>query len=469
MKNMSNTSRKHLKIFLFFFLLVELGIIGLFFLSSSEKRDDYKRLKSEKYDAVFLSMFPIDTYEEADFAYWRGLDAVITSHEISNQFVLERYLDVIQESGNIVSDIYLGVKPEKLSGEKFAELLSAYPQITFHVILPYPSLSYWISLSGEKCQRILESYREFVSYLYAKDNISAFFFGSSKWLIENPKMYETEFLTVPETSLRIMLNCNEGNIYWLNSANAIASIDVLAQIIEDERNNTEEFIDLTEQTIIFLGDSVIGNFVDITSIPSVTGTLTGAKTYNLGYGGTPATKLNSETYGLTYVVDAFVRQNIRSLPPDSQAYLGMEAYMSDGAAVPYCFVINYGLNDYYNGAPILSNDAYDIYSFCGAYRYAVKVLRENFPNVRIILTTPNFTTYFNNGMDYKSEHKHALTDYVDALIKLSDELNVELLDNYTEMGISEENHIYYLSDGCHPNENGRFLMAERIAQKLTEE
>ena len=156
------------------------------------------------------------------------------------------------------------------------------------------------------------------------------------------------------------------------------------------------------------------------------------------------------------------------LPSDSQACLGMEAYMSDGARIPYCFVINYGLNDYYNGAPILTNDSYDIYSFCGAYRYAVKVLKENFPNARIILTTPNFTTYFNNGMDYKSEYNHSITDYVDALIDLAAELNVELLDNYNEMGINAENHIYFLSDGCHPNENGRFLMAERIVQKLSE-
>lgn len=449
-------------------ILIGISISLLVFPVSWEERADYSRLSSESYDTVFLSMFPIDTYEEEDFTFWRGLDTVITSHEISNQFILKRYLNVIQKSGNNVSDIYLGVKPEELSGAEFTELLSEYPQITFHVILAYPSLSYWTSLSLEKCDQILQAYRDFVPYLLEQENISAFFFGSSQWLIANPEMYETDFLTVPETSLRIMLNCNDGNIYWLTDENAMASIDVLESLIENGRNDPREYIDLTEQTMVFFGDSVIGNFTDLTSVPGVTGTLTGAKTYNLGCGGTLATWAESAACCMTRVVDAFVQEDLSMLPDDSQSWLGLKEYLSDGAAAPYCIVINYGLNDYYNGAPVSGDDLSDISTFCGAYRYAVQELREKFPDSRIILTTPNFTTYFHNGMDYMSEYNHTIVDYVDALISLADELNVELLDNYNEMGIDADNHINFLSDGCHPNENGRFLMAERIARKLSE-
>ena len=59
-----------------------------------------------------------------------------------------------------------------------------------------------------------------------------------------------------------------------------------------------------------------------------------------------------------------------------------------------------------------------------------------------------------------------MEDYTDAVIALSKELDVELLDNYHELGINAENHFTYLADGCHPNETGRFMIGQRIALKL---
>jgi len=47
-------------------------------------------------------------------------------------------------------------------------------------------------------------------------------------------------------------------------------------------------------------------------------------------------------------------------------------------------------------------------------------------------------------------------------------LKLPALDNYTGLGINESNVADYLEDGCHYNEEGRYLIAEKLAEKLAE-
>ena len=65
-----------------------------------------------------------------------------------------------------------------------------------------------------------------------------------------------------------------------------------------------------------------------------------------------------------------------------------------------------------------------------------------------------------------SEHGHQHVDYVEALIALANEQDIELLDVYHQLDINADNHPVYLLDGCHPNERGRFLIGQLIAEQL---
>ena len=78
------TKRNNFKFKLILGIFCSAAIIAtlLFFLFifPKEMRTDYKRLSDENYDTVFLSMYPIDNYEEESYTYWRGMNAVVTAY-----------------------------------------------------------------------------------------------------------------------------------------------------------------------------------------------------------------------------------------------------------------------------------------------------------------------------------------------------------------------------------------------------
>jgi lysophospholipase L1-like esterase len=80
--------------------------------------------------------------------------------------------------------------------------------------------------------------------------------------------------------------------------------------------------------------------------------------------------------------------------------------------------------------------------------------------------SPNFTSYFSNGLEPQSETGGLMPDYVSAVISLCDSEGVLLYDSYHELGIDSTNYTEYLLDGCHPNEATRYTMAQGIAELL---
>lgn len=449
-------------------ILLLFTTVELFFLRPLPEamQEDYRKLSEGEYQLVFLSMYPIDNYTEEGFASRYGHAPLLTSYEIPNLSTLKDYLKEVNAAGT-VSTVYLGVRPEALDGSRLAELLLSYPHISFQVILPHPSMDYWLSLSEKKCDRLLQAYRDFLPPLVNHENIFLYNFTNAQWLIANPDNYENEFLTTPEISDFIMFHTNRDLPYCISHADpgsVTAYIDALAGLIAHHRTNATVYPDLSDWNIVFFGDSVIGNYTGSVSIPGVTAALTGARVYNMGYGGTCMTKTPEEKPAMTDVATAFVQQKPDLLPVESQAYLGMKEYCDNPPAGQLCIVINYGLNDYFSGRSMESDDPYDIYTFKGATRTCVKMLQDAYPDAHILLNTPNFTDYFDNGTE--PHEGYVMVDYVNALKELAKELNIALLDNYNELGITAGNIRTYSDDGCHPNEVGRFLIGQRIAMKL---
>lgn len=457
------------------FIVIAALLFFFLYLFPQEMRSDYKRLSTESYDTVFLSMYPIDNYEEESYTYWRAMDAVVTSHEIPNLLTLKGYMHKVAQSGTVTT-VYLGVLPEKINSLDLLALLLSYPKIKFEVILPYPSMDYWLSLSQEECTTLLQTYRDFIPPLLNQGMISPYFFGGAEWLIANPANYEEDFLTTPQISETIMLHSDIDHAFVLTAntqPSPTASIDALEALIQDYRTTPRTYADLSDWKIVFLGDSVIGNYTNTTCIPGVTGGLTGATVYNLGYGGGCATLFPNTDYSMPQIVDAVLAEKPDALPQDAQVYYGAIEFLQEEKAQKhadkqYCFVINYGLNDYFSGAPMASDAPYDIYTFTGAYRTTIKTLREAYPGCEILLNTPNFSILFEYGMEHRFDQTYVLENYADTLIALAEELDVGVLDNFHELGITEENWGYFIPDGTHPGEDGRFLIGQRIAVKLGE-
>jgi len=240
--------------------------------------------------------------------------------------------------------------------------------------------------------------------------------------------------------------------------------------------------------IITFGDSVFGEVRDETAVPARLQELLGKSVYNAALGGTCAARLDAERqldYGrdslsLTglaksvWADDFGVQQAVRMRESNTEYF----PEVIDGlATVDFTQVemvlIQQGLNDYHAGTVIENpEDPYDEYTFLGALRSAVSALRKRMPDVRIVLITPTYTWYTATGLtcEEMDQGGGVLEDYVDAELRLGAELAIEVVDVYHDFLPHErwEDWERYSRDGLHPNEAGRELMAQKIAEAIAD-
>lgn len=438
-----------------------------YFMKPRAQREDYKRISSTRYDSVFLSMFPLDNYREEDFSGYYGLTLLKTSYCIPRFQVMEQYMKKISKSGNAIRTVYLGIRPDMTDPEELRSLITRYPSAGFEILLSFPSASYWTGLSQEDYDRILADYCDFLTALPYSSNSHFYFLADQEWLIANPANYESEWLSAEDASLTAMTHMNPGYQYLVTEEKAASLCSSLTELTEKLRREPETFPDLSDMCILFFGDSVIGNFVGTLSIPGVVAGLSGATVFNCGYGGNSAVMATPDAVALPSILDAFFSRDLSALPETEQVYRGISAYLADPPEdKELCFVINYGLNDYFCGYDIASEDPLDVSTFSGAMRKAVQTIRANRPDARIILCTPNFVNFFDAGTEPHGSEGYVLTDYVEVVTALSRELGTDLLDNYNELGITVNNHEEYLQDMVHPNLPCRYIIGKNICSLI---
>lgn len=435
------------------------------FRQSLTQYKDFQRISYEAYDTVFLSMFPIDNYKEADFSYYRGLTVLKTDNILQDSSDLERYFNHIAETDNPVSTAYLGICPERVTVAEISELARNYPSISFEILLFAPSATYWQKLTGEEYSKNMNAYQEFLADAGQCSDAKFFFLSAESWLVNNPANYIDDISLTEDAAHKILAYTFRDSFYQTTAENTDELVQKMRREVTAAREYATAYPCLSQYEIVFWGDSVIGNYTDSTSIPGVVNALTGATVYNCGYSGNSAAMAPDLIISLPGIVDAFFAHNLSVIPEGEQIYEGTKAYFNYVHDTQrQCYVINYGLNDYFQAFPISSDDSFDITTYAGALRTAVKTIRENSPESQIILCTPTYTAYAQDESDDSADVR--LQDYIDAVIALGDELNVDVLDNYYNLGINFSNHEEYLLDMVHPNEKGRFIIAQRIIEAI---
>lgn len=470
-------------IVLFMIVAVSTLILGSY-QYSKQKESDLTLLSSSEYNSAFCSMYSIEHFAEEDFATYRGVNTLKLSTTLRDTNDLGEYLTEAFASGNPVEIVYLGLDPARMWNsadkkidkwnssltEDIIAFATGHPEVTFEILLPAPSLTYWTELSAKDVSETLTTYRSLVNTLQPYGNIMIYFMGGEHWLIANPDNYTDDLTTNPEVSQKMFLFTFCDHEYLINAANVDQYLDTLNTLITREKETPTVYPVLSDWDVVFFGDSIIGNYTGSFSVPGVVTGLSDAHTYNCAQGGIPASEDANSLLSFPSSVDYFVGRDATALPELSGPFsASLENYAQDKHEDrKLCFVLNFGLNDYFGGHPVANaENPFDTTSYAGALREGIRKLQSAYPDAEILLMTPNFVTLFNNGTEPLSEKGSILTEYVDAALQVATDMNVNCLNSYTDLGINESNAHSLLADGVHLNETGRFHLAERIIWELT--
>lgn len=443
------------------------------------RKDDISALSTEVYDGLLLTMCSPDAFDEEKFDDYRGYPALKASHSFENLADIGTFLEESFLQNPDLYTAYIMLDPDAVSklygnhaslyAKDYAKYLTCHaqthPDTLFELLLPCYSLEYLQGLSDKEYDNLITACRNLVNICIPYNNIRIYFLADEEWLIANPGNFDDYNACNPSVTDTILAYTFQGDRYVLNANNMEEHFSALAELTNTPLT---KYPDYSDYSIVFLGDSVFGLYRDSLSVPGVVNGLCNAKVFNIGLGGTSACgNRDPEVHTLNTQVDAFLAADNSSFEEGSCPYTGISDYQA-GHPDKHCFILNYGLNDYFFGLPISTEDPYDLYTFSGGIRTAVAKLQEAYPDSRIILATPNFTSYFDAGNEIKSDVGGTMKDYVDTVLALAEELNVDCMNNYKDFGVTLKNHGLYLEDGCHPNEYLRYIYGQHIIEKLSD-
>lgn len=439
-------------------------------------KEELDTLEEGQFTALFLSMYPIRSYDMYDLSYWRGLDTFKAEMVMENGRELAGTLDYLQELGAVPETMFLGLDPECLEAEypledSLLKLIRQNPETGYEILFVNPVITYWTGKEDEEWRTVIDRYEKAAKLLEQEVNVKLFFACDREWLICNGANYAEEKMPGEEAA-RSLLAYYTREEYLLTEENRERRMDAARELIADWQSEDRTLDGLGDRTLVFIGDSTFGNFNDSTSVTKVVEHFTDTGVINCGYGGMAAAYGDPECPAMGDLLSAIEQGDGGSIagtgdgPPAvaAAAQLRQLADSGEGAVI----FLDFGINDYIKGFPVAGENLYDCGSYAGAMRSGIEKLRAMFPDGQLVLVTPNFIRYNNFGTTPAGEAASVFTDYVDALRSLAEEYALPVLDIYTELGIDRDNYTDYLQDEIHLNETGRFNMGMEVLGLLRE-
>ena len=245
---------------------------------------------------------------------------------------------------------------------------------------------------------------------------------------------------------------------------------------------------LESKIIVNLGDSIFGNFRPPVDISSFLAEKTDATVFNCGFGGTrmcyedsPRDALSGYRLAEAIATRKWILQD-NALSPNVQ-WKNKKDYFFDTLALLKSIdfskvdiiTIAYGTNDFGAGCPVTNpDDSYDTHSFSGALQHSIEALRSAYPHAKIVLCTPIWRCWRDDEQTVidtaqsKIIGGQKLLQFVEQVKNIAAKHSLLCIDNYNHCGIClDTQHLCFNGkDGTHPNEIGRHMIADYMANIL---
>lgn len=265
-----------------------------------------------------------------------------------------------------------------------------------------------------------------------------------------------------------------------DSASAAEQSAEPEQQAEDDKEYTMQ--------IVVMGDSIMDNQRENNGdVPTLIGEATNAKVYNMAIGGTTAALLPGEQFnfaewystGFLGVVNAM----LGNINPDVFEGYETEKILRecDFSKTDY-FVIEYGINDFMSrkvpqSRYLADGEMLDIdgaHTYAGALEVGVRTLLQHFPNAKILLVSPHYCEFFENGVFVGDAYSvnygygtlvefYRITSYIAEQHRGDGVLYFNAME---QSGIDAYTVNKYLEDGVHLSNEGRRMYADKIAARI---
>ena len=255
----------------------------------------------------------------------------------------------------------------------------------------------------------------------------------------------------------------------------------------------------TGYTVVMLGDSLIGNYNDDTSVPVHLEEFSGAKCYNCAFGGS---NLGTDTVGSVNqlllpfrgfkVIEAIVNNDYSEMDAaiaSDPEYTTILEYYADHVATLKrmdwskvdIITMSWGTNDWGTSVTLADNaqNLKDTNTLGGALRTALETLWATYPHIKVMICGVVWRggTISDGSLSWESDtHTNGIGAYLEQYEEkekaVAKEYHVPFVEmyNYTNINIHTWKNYFPTSgsNATHPNAKGRYVMARRYAQHLAE-
>lgn len=395
----------------------------------------FNEINSGDYNSVYISQFNTENFDFESYKDFK-LDTIAQIDVSSLSYLQMCEMLVVSLKSDKIEDIYLGIDFDQIHK---SEMLR-------YVVCHNPNIHYEINIESicfanedDDFDNNIEAVKYFVSDMGNCPNITIVWPGFSEAVAINSNNFDNNGL-IKSLTLNYLYD-----IYYISPENVDEKCAMFYKAAENYRN--VRCADLSDVTIIYLSDSIIGLTEPENSIPVLVNLLTGANNIDLSVGGAMcAYHPENSDNRMTHQIDKIPVSQINE---------------SDTEKI---VVVNFGLNDFFWGIPASdgSDNSYEFWLECG-----VKRVQELIPDAHVIVMAP---TYVAGAKGEKAcfNGKDRLPDYRMAAERVAQNNNCSFIDNYTELGIDDNNYSFYYAGEVHLNENGRLLYALNLIDHIEE-